>query len=87
MDPQRAVVEELGEALNVPRAGFSYYVGPEASWSFARGAESGGEPAAVCQRTDSRRARDAVEAGVDAFQAARGHVRSAEPNAASLTRK
>jgi hypothetical protein len=39
MDPQRAVVEELGEALDVPRAGSSYYVEAEASWSFAGGAE------------------------------------------------
>jgi hypothetical protein len=35
MDPQRAVVDELGEALHVPRARFSYYVEAEASWSFA----------------------------------------------------
>jgi hypothetical protein len=39
MDPQRAVVEELGEALHVPRAGFSHYVEAEASWSVAGGAE------------------------------------------------
>jgi hypothetical protein len=29
MDAQRAVVEELGEALHVPRAGFSYEGPPE----------------------------------------------------------
>ena len=39
MDPQRAVVEDLGEASDVPRPGFAYYVEAEASWSFAGGAE------------------------------------------------